>query len=104
MKIGQEVYLEMLTCTKEPIKTKIKKIGRKYITVDYCDCRFYISDLVHFNGDYSPDYQLWLSMSDLEDELERRQLANELYMKFSYGGIRKYNLSQLKRIKEIIKE
>jgi len=107
MKVGDDVYLEPLNNaairSNESIKTTITKIGRKYITVEKWDCKFFKDTMMHFNGDYGGNYRLYFSEQDLLDKQESVQISREIGFRFSnYFATPQFSLSALRQIKEII--
>lgn len=112
VQIGQKVYLlgtGNLARNKNNIKEgNIIKIGRKYFYVDiigrpYTE-KFEINTLENINEDYNSKWVLYFSMTDLENEDERKKILFELRKFFDWAGNTKnLSLGQLQEIKEICK-
>jgi hypothetical protein len=106
--VGQTVYLAKTnrstrnTTIEEGV---LKAIGRKYytVTVHYCDYRFHRENLEH-KSMYAPEYKLFFTMQDFQDEHERQALSEIIREVIGKYGTADLTLGQLRRIKSIIDE
>ena len=80
-------------------KSKILKVGKKYFEVEYVGI-FYIETLIQNNGQYTPEYDLFLSEKEYEDELETKKISNEIRTFLNSNN--KLSLAKLKEIQSII--
>ena len=87
MEIGNEIYLEPKSnaarYSKEIKTVTIKKIGRKYFEVNEMNGRFFIDTLEIDGGQYTPEWQGYLSLKHIEDKIESEKICNELRQFFN---------------------
>lgn len=68
-------------------EAKVRSVGRKYITVDYCGgIRFDITNEFREVTDYSPTYRLYLSKEDIQNEFKRKDITKEIQEKIKRCG------------------
>lgn len=60
------------------IETKVKSVGRKYVTVEYMDTRFRIEENFRQDTIYSPRLHLYLSREEIEREIARNELERSV--------------------------
>ena len=108
MEVGQKVYLKPTIYNRpgEPQEYEIKSIGRKLIHVwqdkkEYTVIKFN-KDTLRQRSNFSPSWELYFSLQEIEDEKEFTSLHNEIERTFRYGGRDKFTLEQLRQIKRII--
>lgn len=91
-KVGQIVWCKNLSAERKqkPMencisKYTIVKVGRKYLTIrpygfqiSYCDLQVDKETLIQ-KTDYSPDYQMYLFKQDIENEMQYKKMAAQLY-------------------------
>ena len=91
-------------------KGTVLKIGRKYIEIDM---RYISNEKFDIEFDYvqktkygSPDYKIYLSKEEIVEEIKCEELYDQIQNTFGrYGrNNNKFNLNQLQRIVDIIKE
>jgi len=108
MQVGQKVYLKPTIYNRggKQQEYEIKSIGRKLIHV-WQDKRE--SSVIKFDKDtleqrsnYSPDWELYFSLQEIEDEKEFNDLHHQLESTFRYGSKKQFTLDQLRQIKRII--
>lgn len=120
-KVGQTVWIE-LTGNASRGKSgndlieewEVVTVGKKYIhakrkgfgfPVKFEKREYGYSEKIVQKTDCCVDYILYVSKTELEEELERRTLIDEISIEFrSYGRKDKFSLDQLRRIKAIISE
>jgi hypothetical protein len=112
VQVGESVFLKAIGNNarrgRERVEEwKIKKIGRKYFDVwiegrEFSTIQFHIED--HKQKMDYPDWELYWSMQDIEDEKEKNQILVKLSTMFGSYGKPKLTLDQLRRIQEIISE
>ena len=87
MKIGDKIYLEPKSnaarYSKEVKTVTIKSIGRKYFEVNEMYGRFFIETLEMDGGQYTSDWQGYLSLKHIEDKIESKKICNELRQFFN---------------------
>lgn len=99
-KVGQTVYLVSRHRKERNRQAKIKKIGRKYITIG--SLRFTL-DGIGYDSIYTPEFTLWVSESAYELALEERRYRNSIPS--AVDSLKyKLTLDQLNRIEKIINE
>ena len=114
-KKGQTVYLKGVGRYQntEPVEAKVKSVGSKYITTIHgvfnSESKFEIdNDFYEYCTVGGRNYELYLTMQQIEDDEEYKRLLDDIKQVFpEYGlGIKKIGLSlcQLRRIKAIIDE
>ena len=105
MQVGQKVYLKPTIYNRggKQQEYEIKSIGRKLIHV-WQDKRE--SSVIKFDKDtleqrsnYSPDWELYFSLQEIEDEKEFNDLHHQLESTFRYGSKKQFTLDQLRQIK-----
>jgi len=106
MEIGQEVYLEPLDNSRrygQDIATEIiSKIGKKFFQVEgWTKRRFHIDTMLHDGGDYSPQWQVYLSRQAIEDKQRISTLNEKISNLFTYS-MSKLTLEQLEKIDLIV--
>jgi len=110
MEVGQKVYLKPTIYNRgiRQQEYEIKSIGRKYIHVwqnkrEYSVIKFDKVTLKQ-QGNSSFDWELYLSLQDIEDDKELNSLHLAIENTFRYGSRDKFTLDQLRHIKRIIDE
>jgi len=106
MEIGQEIFIEPTNnaarYNKEVKKCRISKIGKKYFEVEEMNgTRFFIKDLKHDAGQYTSNYNCYLTLQEIKDKKEAQAIFDNVKKVFS-GWKNKLSLSQLKEIDRII--
>ena len=106
LEIGQKVYLKPMgwRSTNELEEDYVAKIGSKYFYL--INHQFYKFSLEKMTNDnHNPDYKVYASAQEIEDEKEFEILLSEIRKFFDWSGdYKKLSLDQLKRIKAIISE
>lgn len=108
---GQKVYLYSLPSARYSntgpciFERQVISVGSKYITVADANShiepiKFDIHDDFRQKTDYSPSYKLYLSEQDIYDDIERKQLFQEIKERFSFRN--QYKLSTLKQISALL--
>lgn len=113
-KPGQTVYLipvrmmnwEYLRIEKQIRETKVVSIGRKYITVEYSNIKFDITNGFREVTNFAIAYKLYLSKEDIQRDLKRRkmeeQIVNALYYHRHVTG--KMTFDELETVHNIVKK
>lgn len=106
MKVGDTVWLQVSgnlarNNKVKIIETTIKSLGKKYITVDYRDVKFYVENKRQVT-DYRANYIFWNNMQELYESEERAELLSEIKSTFSTFGNPNLTTSQLRTIHSII--
>lgn len=121
-KVGQTVYVEITGSAKRYKKEEelieeweVVKVGRKYVfarkncfleavAFEKKDYGYYKESFVE-KTDYSVDYILHTSKTELEESIEYRKLTDYILKEFRcFGVVTKLSLEQLRKIKAIISE
>lgn len=108
MKAGDTVYLNPMGNARrfrggDAIETKITKVARKYFYVDYYDNRFLIENMKHDNGDYSSQYECFLSEKEIQEHKERNKLSDEIKRKLrEHYGVLSYPIEDLREIARLL--
>jgi len=83
-------------------ETKIASVAKKYFKLEDAHLgRFFIENLKHDGGDYSPRYRIYLNKEDYEIEIERGKLFAKIRHLFSWNN-ESINITQLRQIHSII--
>ena len=107
-------YMKDKTYINDWIKTDyaVQKVGRKYITVSNninnprCNVKFDKETLEEVS-DYSADYELFHNKDEIYEDEKRKELFYTIELEFTgygYDRYRKFTLSQLERINDILNE
>ncbi len=114
-KVGQKVYVKKMGNAASHVNSEnliseetVSKVGNKYIYLDGFErSKFgyhFRSELVDIS-DYSPQYQIYRSKQEIEDEITITNLSEEIRVIFQgYGACKNYTIDQLRRIIAITKE
>lgn len=115
MKVGQKIYFRCIGNAHrrygdEILEATISKVGRKYFEVDsdYGQLRwerFFIHSLCHDGRGYTPNYQGYFSMKEIEEENEARSALSKACKFFKYiypGNLNGLTLEELRTINKII--
>jgi hypothetical protein len=119
--VGQEVVLKIIEGSnqyrrlpKEPhgkpdilnrlIPTTVKSVGKKYVTVDYGNIKFDMTDECRQVTNYSADYELFESAKDAIDADTLESLWDKLRHLVSESYKCPISLNKLERILEIFTE
>ena len=115
MKVGQKVYLKLITRTLNHreknfkpedriIETKITKVGRKYIYVDVGNpsWTFYIDDLLEATC-FRKNWKLYFNKQDILDEFEAEEIIRKIRGAIEWGQC-ELSIGQLRWIEKIIDE
>lgn len=84
----------------------VKTIGSKYITVtinEYTEMKFDIENNMLEKTDYSPNYKLFSTIQEIEDDNEHDRLGHDIRLIFSCYGSVNLSLEKLRAIEKIIK-
>ena len=105
---NQEIYIkEKDNLDAYIIETKVKSIGRKYITTEYKGIKFKETDCSYAglieNTEYIVDYELFSNKDMIYDEFEKKNLINFIKKEFYTTQTDKFSLKQLRNIVNIIK-
>lgn len=108
LEVGQTVWLEKhnnaARYDKEPIETKVTKIGRKWVCVDYNDrLRFDVESGWEDGRGYTPNFRLKISLQEILDDQDINKLNRKIRDVF-YMFKSDLSLDQLRRIDTIISE
>lgn len=83
---GQTVFIRERSLYRNSIEkiieTKVKSVGRKYVTVEYMDTRFRVEDKFREDTIYTPRLYLYLSREDIEREKARSELEHSVTSAF----------------------
>ena len=113
MEIGQTIYLKPLgnqvRYSKDIIRAKITKIGRKYFSIitDFGtldNIRFFKDTLIHDAGGYPASYKVYFSIQEIERKNEKNRLYSNIRKKFSDSYRCFLSLDQLRDIDKIINQ
>jgi len=85
-------------------ETTVSKIGKKYFEVNDIGERFFIDTLEHDAGNYLASIAVYLSKVDYEEEVERKNIFDQLFRMFGNYSHPNIELSKLRRIIAIINE
>src|SRR5687768_12823963 len=101
MKVGQTVYLRpqnnAARRSSEIKEAVITKVGRKYFEVEpKWYGRFKVDTMYQDAGHYTPDYQAYLSMEEIEEEKELSKLYDEVSKFFKGYGRPEITTEQIK--------
>ena len=102
LEIGKMVYLKPMgnqaRYSKEIEEAKVSKIGRKYFQIVGNDrSRFSIEEMLHDGGQYSPQWQVYFSKKEIEDEIRCSELNKKISDIFHFGNS-ELTLKQLEEI------
>ena len=113
-KPGQTVYLlpvrmmkwEYLRIEKQIRETKVVSVGRKYITVEYANTKFDITNDFREVTNYSIEYKLYLSKEDIKNDIKRRQMEERISTAFHFPTYvtRKMTFDELETVFNIVKK
>lgn len=113
-KPGQTVYLlpvrmmkwEYLRIEKQIRETKVVTVGRKYITVEYLNTKFDITNDFREVTNYSIEYKLYLSKEDIKNDIKRRQMEERINTAFHFPNhvARKMTFDELETVFNIVKK
>lgn len=113
-KPGQTVYLiplrmmqwDYLRIEKQIRETKVVSVGRKYITVEYCNIKFDITNDFLEVTNYAISYKLYLSKEDIKNDIKRRQMEERISTAFHFPNhvTRKMTFEELQTIFDIVKK
>ena len=113
-KPGQTVYLipvrmmkwEYLRIEKQIRETKVVTAGRKYITVEYGNIKFDITNDFREVTNYSIEYKLYLSKEDIKNDIKRRQMEERINTAFHFPNhvARKMTFDELETVFNIVKK
>lgn len=111
---GQTVYLlplrmmmwEYLRIEKQIRETKVVSVGRKYITVEYANIKFDITNDFREVTNYAIAYKLYLSKEDIKNDCKRRQMEERVATAFHFPNsiTRKMTLEELQTVFDIVKK
>ena len=113
-KPGQTVYLlpvrmmkwEYLRIEKQIRETKVVSVGRKYITVEYSNIKFDITNDFREVTNFCIEYKLFLSKEDIQQDFKRRKMeeriVNALYYHRHVTG--KMTFDELETVHNIVKK
>lgn len=111
LKVGQTVWLKPFSNytrkNTNPVEVIISKVGKKYIYIKgsgYND-RFFIDNLMHDNGEYSPKGKIYLTYQEILDENEFMDKWFNLRDYFSNYNTKcnmKLRLNKLREVHSII--
>lgn len=109
---GQTVYLKPCGNNArygrlEPKQYIVKTVGRKYLTVwdgnnEYANVKFNLTDDLRQATEYCADWELYLSLQEIEDEREHNDLTGKIRLIFSNYGKVNLTLEQLRLINDIV--
>ncbi len=111
--IGQKLYSLNINNAARGVEQKLTevtvvKVGRKYFTVQVSNQSFaraqYHIDTWREVTDYTPDHQLFETVQEYEDSIERTRLRNTIRKIFGGFGANSLPLDSLRKIDAIIKE
>lgn len=107
MEIGQKVYLRpqnnAARRSTEIKEATITKVGRKYFEVEpKWYGRFEIETMYQDGGDYTPNYQAYFSLEEIEEEKELNKLHREVGKFFTGYGKPDISPSQIRAIADIL--
>ena len=113
-KPGQTVYLlparmmkwEYLRIEKQIRETKVTSVGRKYITVEYNNIKFDITNDFREVTQYSIEYKLFLSKEDIKNDFKRRKMEERITTAFHFPNhvTRKMTFDELETVLNIVKK
>lgn len=113
-KPGQTVYLlparmmnwEYLRIEKQIRETKVVSVGRKYITVEYANTKFDITNDFREVTNYSIEYKLYLSKEDIQEDIKRRKMEERISTAFHFPNhvARKMTFDELETVFNIVKK
>lgn len=108
-KKGQVVYLksEDISNLNKIYEGVIDSVGRKFLTVSVKGIQFkFYKDTLGQVTNYAQDYSLYISKEKLLNEIESKEILNDLRLKLGLSSYSESELSleQLRRIKSIINE
>jgi len=110
MQVGQKVYLKPIgdqsRISSKILECEVSKVGRKFIYIESGhrnETKFHADTLRQVTR-YSPDWQIYFSLQEIEDEKEFNDLHHQLESTFRYGSKKQFTLDQLRQIKRIIDE
>ena len=102
IQVGQTVYLEPTgnACrySKDIIKTKVKKVGRKYFEVENMRSKFDLEKMCEVSN-WCSDWTVYLSRQEIEDKNEKESINKA--MRELFGRHNKLSLEQLRQIQKI---
>ena len=111
-KPGQTVYLlpvrmmkwEYLRIEKQIRETKVVTVGRKYITVEYLNTKFDITNDFREVTNYSIEYKFYLSKEDIKNDIKRRQMEERISTAFHFPNhvARKMTFDELETVFNIV--
>jgi hypothetical protein len=107
MKIGDKVYIVGIhrrSGSNEPVEATVKKVGRKYFETDGYFGRFHIDTMLHDAGDYSPAYQAYNSLQEIQDEKHRNKLLstiNKFFLGYRSNTVTTEQAEQIVRILDL---
>jgi inorganic pyrophosphatase len=102
---GQTVYVKPIgnAARRSSVieEAVVEAVGKKFFTLEkWTKKRFYIDTLIEDACQYTPNYKVYLTKQEIEDERLAANLRRE-----AENGIKAYlTLDQLKRIKTILDE
>lgn len=83
-------------------ETRILSVGRKFFVLDeYQKERFFIDTLISDGCGYSPNYKVYLSKYDYDNEIECNRINKKIEERFRYGKS-DLDIKKLKEIENII--
>lgn len=113
-KPGQTVYLipqrmmmwDYLRIEKQIRETKVVSVGRKYITVEYVNTKFDITNDFREVTNYSITYKLYLSKEEIKNDIKRRQMEERINTAFHFPNhvARKMTFDELETVFNIVKK
>lgn len=111
---GQTVYLipmrmmqwDYLRIEKQIRETKVVSVGRKYITVEYKNIKFDITNGFREVTNYSIEYKLYLSKEDIKNDIKRRKMEERISTAFHFPNhvARKMTFDELETVFNIVKK
>lgn len=113
IKVGTTVYLKPGYNTSRRnigvIETTIVKVGRKYIEVEEGNgvrrgIKFDITNGLKQVTNYTPEWILYFSKEEIEEEQEYNKLIEICRKNFDRWEGKEFTLDQLRRIKAILEE
>lgn len=106
LKVNQKIFLKpVMNAARRGEKVRevtITKVGRKYFYVDNCDkMRFFVNNLQQDGRGYSPNWIGYLTLQEIENDVEFDRLCALLRKKFTAFGKIDISLENIRKIAEL---
>lgn len=107
--VGMKLYLDPVNNearygNDKILEVEVTKVGRKYFYVEPLTENKFSLDTLEEVSDYAEDYKVYFTEQEILDGRERDKLYSEIGMKFGTFSNKDLTITQLRRIKEIIRE